>query len=169
MRLRFASQPTQAHTQTMKLKPILLLFALALTCPTPRLNAESAPTKTVTIIGYDTMKYNVTRIEARPGQKIVIVLKSEGVAPKSAMAHNWILLKSGVDPMSYANAAISAKAEDYEPKSLANKVIASIPQLGPKETAKTTFTAPSTPGTYAYLCSFPAHCLAGMRGVLVVK
>lgn len=123
----------------------------------------------VKIIAYDTMKYSVTKIEAQPGQKIVIELTSQGVAPKTVMAHNWILLKAGYDPIAYANAAIAAKAEDYEPKSLANQVIASIPQLGPKESGKTTFTAPKAPGTYSYLCSFPAHCLAGMRGVLVVK
>ena len=152
----------------MKLKHIIFssLFSVAIACG---LSAASPDVKTVTISGFDTMKYSVTTVEAHPGQKMVVVLKNEGNLPKEAMGHNWILLKAGVDPLSYATAAITAKAENYEPRSLAGKVLASIPVLGPKESAKTSFTAPSVPGTYPYLCSFPAHCQAGMRGVLVVK
>lgn len=133
------------------------------------LQAASPTAKTVSISCFDTMKYSVTSIEAHPGEKITIQLKNEGTIPKEAMGHNWILLKAGVDPVSYANAAVSAKAEGYQPKSEASKVIASIKLLGPKESGSVTFTAPPAPGNYAYLCSFPAHCLTGMRGVLTVK
>ena len=153
----------------MKITTLLLLSALAIACPAQSLRAESSSTKTVAIIAYDTMKYSVTKFEVHPGQKVVIEMKSEGVQPKAVMGHNWILLKAGEDPNAYANASITAKSEDYEPRKLAGKVIASIPQLGPRETARTSFIAPSKPGTYAYLCSFPAHCLAGMHGVMVVK
>ncbi|MCC5023285.1 MAG: hypothetical protein J6386_11065 [Candidatus Synoicihabitans palmerolidicus] len=31
-----------------------------------------------------------------------------------------------------------------------------------------TFTVPSEPGDYVFLCSFPAHFMAGMKGVIVV-
>ncbi len=152
----------------MKLQPILISSLLTLTI-VAGLQAESPATKTVTILAYDTMKYNVTKIEAKPGQKLVVELKNEGTIPKEAMGHNWILLKAGEDPVSYATAAMTAKGENYQPKSLASKVIASISMIGPKETGKASFTAPSAPGTYPYLCTFPAHCQAGMRGVLVVK
>lgn len=142
---------------------VILLFVAANKLP-------AAPgAKTVSISAYDTMKFSITKIEASPGQKITVELKNEGNVPKIAMGHNWILLKAGVDPTAYATAAMSAKNEDYQPKSMSDKVIASIPMLGPKETGKTTFTAPTTPGTYAFVCSFPAHTQAGMKGVLVVK
>jgi len=124
--------------------------------------------ETVTISAFDTMKYSVNTIEAHPGQKVTVVLKNEGTLPKEAMGHNWVLLKAGVDPQSYANAAVNAKAEGFQPKALADKVIATIHVLGPKESGTVTFTAPA-PGTYNYLCSFPAHCQVGMKGVLVVK
>lgn len=141
----------------------LLLLALA-----TFLKAE-APTKRVTISAYDTMKYSVTSIEASPGQQIIIELKNEGNMPKEAMGHNWILLKAGADPLAYANAAASAKAEGYQPASQAGKVLASIRLTGPHEKALTSFKAPSVPGTYHFLCSFPAHTQAGMKGTLVVK
>jgi len=66
-------------------------------------------------------------------------------------------------------AAMSAAAENYEPKALAADVLASIPILGPKESGDVTFNAPSKPGKYPFLCSFPGHFQAGMRGVLIVK
>ena len=154
----------------MKTKSLTLSFALAalaLACPAARLLAE-APL-VVNMIAYDTMKYSVTKFEAHPGQKVTIKLKSEGMQPKEVMGHNLVVLKAGEDAVAYANAAITDKAEGYEPKKLAGKVLASIPQLGPKETGSTTFTVPAKAGTYPFLCSFPAHCMAGMRGVMVVK
>lgn len=125
--------------------------------------------KTVVISAYDTMKFNVTKIEASPGQKVTVELKNEGTLPKEAMGHNWILLTAGANAGAYVSAAIHAKAEDFQPSSLSREVIASIPLLGPKTNGKVTFTAPKVPGNYTYLCSFPAHYQAGMRGVLVVK
>jgi azurin len=147
---------------TQTLLASLILAALAT-------SGVTAGIRTIVISGFDTMKYSVNTIEAHPGEKITVELKNEGTMPKEAMGHNWVLLKAGVDPQAYANAAVAAKAEGYQPSSLADKVIATIRVLGPKESGSVTFTAPSTPGKYAYLCSFPAHCQVGMRGFLVVK
>jgi uncharacterized cupredoxin-like copper-binding protein len=41
--------------------------------------------------------------------------------------------------------------------------------VGPGETAEVTFKVPSAPGSYTFLCSFPGHFVAGMKGMLVVK
>jgi azurin len=144
-----------------------LLFSAALLLPVA--TGLGAEPKRVSISGYDTMKYSVTTIDASPGQQVIVELKNEGSLPKDAMGHNWILLKAGIDPASYAKAAANAKAENYEPKALSSKVLAIIPLLGPKERAVTSFTAPKAPGNYYYLCSFPGHEAAGMKGTLVVK
>lgn len=132
-------------------------------------HAFGSDAKSVNISGYDTMKYSVTTITASPGQKITVTLKNEGNLPKTAMAHNWVLLTAGTDPNAYARLAMNAKATNYQPPALAGRVIASIPLLGPQESGSVTFTAPSSPGSYPYLCSFPAHCASGMHGVLIVK
>jgi azurin len=150
----------------MKTKQILLSSLLVLAAS--GLSAATPGAKTIAISAYDTMKYSVVKIEAHTGDKITIQLRNDGNVPKIAMGHNLVLLKAGADPVAYNATAMIAKAEDYQPKSLASKVIAAIPLLGPKETASVTFTAPA-PGTYTYLCSFPAHYQAGMKGVLVVK
>lgn len=152
----------------MKIKHIFFSSLLSLSI-VAGLRAEPPAEKTVAITASDTMKFSVTKIEAQPGQKIIVVFKNEGTLPKEVMGHNWILLKAGADPDAYAKVSMTAKAEDYQPKSLANQVLASSPLLGPKETAKISFTSPSAPGSYHFLCGCPGHSAAGMRGVLIVK
>ena len=144
---------------------VVLLSTICLWAAT----SESDNVKTVLITANDNMKYSLTRIEAAPGQKIRVVLKNEGTSPKEVLAHNWVLLKSGADPVAYATQALTAKDEGYQPKALAAEVLAAIPLLGANQTGETTFTAPTLQGNYPFLCSFPAHCQIGMRGELVVK
>lgn len=152
----------------MKIKQILLTSLLTFTI-TVGLHAATPSVKTVTIAAYDTMNYSVKKIEAHPGQKLVVVLKNEGTIPKNGMMHNWILLKAGVDPKAYAEAAL--KANELQPSALADEVIASVPALGPNESGTASFTAPAVPGTYHYLCTAIGHIMGGtgtMRGVLIV-
>jgi uncharacterized cupredoxin-like copper-binding protein len=48
-------------------------------------------------------------------------------------------------------------------------VIAKIDVLGPRKSGEIEFTAPTAPGDYPFLCTFPAHYISGMKGVLTVK
>jgi azurin len=125
--------------------------------------------RTVVITANDNMRFSVTRIDAHPGEKITVQLKNDGTLPKEVMAHNWVLLKAGQDANAYATAALAAKEQEYLPKALAEEVLAFIPLVGAHREGETTFTAPTVPGSYPFLCSFPAHCTVGMRGELVVK
>jgi azurin len=145
-----------------------LLCALAVATSLP---AASAPDsgKTIVITASDTLKFSVTRIEVQSGQTIHLQLRNAGTMPKDVMGHNWILLKAGSDVAAYATTALVAKGEAFQPKSLADEVLASISLLGPRQTGKVTFVAPDTPGSYPFLCTFPGHFQAGMRGELIVK
>jgi azurin len=152
----------------MKIKPILALVSLGLAAAAS-LPAASAADVTVVITANDALRYSVTRIEAQPGQTIRVQLRNVGSMPKEVMGHNWILLRAGSDAAAYATAALGAKDDGYQPKSLAGEVLASIPLLGPKKSGEVTFAAPSVPGSYPFLCTFPGHFQAGMQGVLIVK
>lgn len=156
-----------------KFIPILLLPVSALLGATPAFAQQTAKApddaKTVVIIGNDTLKFDVTRIDASPGQKIHVQLRNEGTLPKDGMGHNWILLDSDGEASSYAMAAMSARDVAYQPKALAEHVLACIPLLGPKEVGDVTFNAPTKPGKYPFICSCSGHSMAGMRGELVVK
>jgi azurin len=131
--------------------------------------AAPAGPRTVEITAGDNMKYSLNAIEAKPGEQITVVLTNIGTQPKEVMGHNWILLKAGTDVEAFDKAAALAKATDYFPAELAGQVLAHIELLGPRKSAEVTFTAPTAPGEYPFLCSFPAHFQVGMKGILTVK
>jgi azurin len=130
--------------------------------------ATSGP-RTVEITANDAMKYSLNTIEAKPGEKLTVILTNVGTQPKEVMGHNWILLKAGTDVEAFDKAATVAKDTNYFPTALADQVIAHIELLGPRKSGEVTFDAPTAPGEYPFLCSFPAHYQVGMKGVLVVR
>ena len=132
-------------------------------------SAASAAPREIVITGNDSMKFNVTKFEVTAGEEIKIVFQNVGTMPKQAMGHNFVLLKKGANAQAYATAALKAAATEYIPAALADQVIGHTKLLGPKQKDEFVFTAPSEAGDYTYLCSFPAHFVAGMKGVMTVK
>jgi azurin len=143
--------------------------ALAQTAAPAKAPAAKSAARTVEIEGSDTMKYSVTSITAKRGESIRIVLKATGAMPKIAMQHNVVILKADADAMAFANAAATARATDYIPAAMQDKVVAHTPLVSNGETVEVTFKAPATAGTYPFLCTFPGHFQSGMKGTLVVK
>lgn len=132
--------------------------------------AAGAPAAAVIeLTANDSMKYNLTRFEVKAGQEVTVSLTNMGNMPKAAMGHNWVLLKKGSDPKGFVDGAVMAAATDYIPAALADQVIVHTKILGPKQTDEVKFAAPTEPGEYVFLCTFPAHFAAGMTGVMVVK
>jgi azurin len=125
--------------------------------------------RTVEITGGDDMKYSLTSIAAKPGETLHIVLKSTGSIPKIAMAHNFVALNAGVDAAKFSQDAMTARDTDYVPAARKADILASTTLAGPGETVEVTFKVPAKPGTYSYLCTFPGHFAAGMKGDIVVK
>lgn len=123
--------------------------------------------RAIEITGDDKMKFNVTEITAKPGEKLSVTLVNIGTTPKLSMGHNFILLAPGTDLTQFAVAAAEAAVTDYVPKN-SDRVLAASKLLGPGERDTVTFNAPSTPGRYEFVCSFPGHLQVGMRGVLIV-
>ena len=115
------------------------------------------------------MKFDVATITAAPGETIKVVLTNASNLPKTVMGHNWILLKAGNDPVAFAQTAAPEVGSGYIPAKLEDKMIAHINLLGPGESGEVVFNAPTEPGDYPFLCSFPAHCIVGMKGVFTVK
>lgn len=142
----------------------------ASTSPAP-LGTSEAPRELVIEAG-DTMKFNVTRIEASPGETLRLTLLNTGRAPKEAMGHNLVLLQPGTDLAAYANAAVRAAKPEYIPAELSASVLAHTRMLGGGSKDSVVFAIPadSTPGTeFPFLCTFPAHFQLGMKGALVVR
>ncbi len=125
--------------------------------------------RAVEITANDTMKFSITEIKAKPGESLSITMKNVGNTPKFSMGHNWVLLKKGTNVEAFATDAMNAAATDYVPAEKKDEIIAHTKLLGPKESDTVTFNAPSEPGRYPFLCSFPGHFQVGMKGELVVE
>lgn len=130
---------------------------------------KAAAGKTVKVIANDTMKFDVTKIEATAGTQLTITLVNSGSLPKAAMGHNLVVLKKEANAGAFASAAMTSPQTEYIPAAMKDQVLATTKLLGPGESDSITFTVPSAPGEYVYLCSFPAHFMAGMKGVIVVQ
>jgi azurin len=117
----------------------------------------------------DAMKFDVTEITAKPGERLSVTLVNKGTMPKFSMGHNFVLLTAAADPAAFVAVAAEAPTTDYVPASRKSEIIAATKLLGPNEQDTVTFAAPTTPGRYTFLCSFPGHFAVGMRGVLIVE
>lgn len=155
----------------MKSRLLTALGVTALLAGATCLNAADPTPRVIKIrTGQDNaMKFDVTSLAVAPGETVKIVITNACTLPKTVMGHNWVLLKPGSDTTAFANGATGDAATGYIPAKFKDQVVASVGLLGPNESGEVTFQAPTTPGDYPFLCSFPAHCIVGMKGVLTVK
>jgi azurin len=58
---------------------------------------------------------------------------------------------------------------EYVPTVKPKRVLASTKLLGPGESHTVRFYAPTKPGRYVFICSFPGHFQVGMKGELIVE
>lgn len=125
--------------------------------------------RTIEMVGMDNMKFDVTTIEASPGEEITIKLTTKSQIPKQAMAHNVVVVDKDANVDEVANASARARDNDYVAPDYEEEIIAATGLAGGGETVEVTFTVPEEAGEYEYICTFPGHYPAGMKGVLKVK
>lgn len=116
--------------------------------------------------GGDDMKFDLSEIRVREGAMVRLTLYHTGKAPKTAMGHNFILLKAGVSLDAFITKALEAKDNDYIPED-GSDIIVHTRLLGGGESDTIEFTAPAK-GSYQFLCSFPGHA-AMMNGQFIVE
>lgn len=124
--------------------------------------------RTVEIIGTDNMKFDVTAIEAEAGEEITIKFTTKSQIPKTAMAHNVVVIDKDADVDALVMASMQARGNDYIAPDYNDQIVAATALAGGGETVEVTFTVPQEPGQYEYVCTFPGHYQAGMKGVLTV-
>lgn len=112
------------------------------------------------------MRYDRTEFIVTPGMKVRLIFTNP-----DAMDHNLIMVQPG------AAARVALEAAKFEetgegvekqwtPDS--DKILFASNLLAHDESQTIEFTAPSIPGRYEYLCTFPGHWQL-MRGVMVVS
>ena len=112
----------------------------------------------------EALQFAPAALSATAGQPVKVTFKNGSAAQK----HNWVLVKGGdaeAQKVDDAGAA-AGEAAGYIPSD--PNIIASVKLLNGGESGSTSFTAPAA-GSYIFLCTFPGHYVAGMKGTLTVK
>ncbi len=151
------------------LTTFILFFTLTFTGVAMASNGGDDSARTIEIIGTDNLKFDVTAIEAAPGEQITIRYTTESEMPKMAMAHNVVVIDKDADVDKVAMASMQAADNEYISPDHKESIVAATALAGGGETVEVTFTVPKAPGEYPYICTFPGHYMAGMKGVLTVK
>lgn len=151
------------NLKSIKKLPILFIMVCAFF-----FSANTFAQRVIEIKGVDQMKFSVESITAKPGEKLTVKLYVDTKLPPAAMSHNFVLLKKGVDLRAYAMASAKHKDNDYLDPSKQDQVIAATKMGTGGQTVEVTFDAPTEPGDYEYVCTFPGHFMK-MKGILTVK
>ena len=106
------------------------------------------------------MRYDVTDIDVRPGQKVKIVLTNDDDMP-----HNLCMFAQGSDVVAIANKQMEKPEEAVKRNFLPDdkSIWAHTKAVNPKESDTLEFTVPEKAGVYPFACTFPGHA-AIMQG-----
>lgn len=112
----------------------------------------------------DQLAFADTEFTVKAGEEVTLVFQNTATA--AAMSHNVLVLTSADAINRVGQSAMAAgPAKEYIPDDEA--VLAGTPVAAPGETVQVTFTAPSTPGEYPYICTFGGHYMM-MQGTMMV-
>lgn len=137
-----------------------LIFALS------QANAQQTGTGEVIINvnAISGMQFDLVRFNVKPGVKVRINFTNA-----DDMSHNFLVTKPGTR-LDVVNEALKLEEKgpemNYIPKSA--NVLWSIPVVSTNQSAALSFQAPSQPGAYPYVCTYPGHGFI-MYGVMYVS
>jgi uncharacterized cupredoxin-like copper-binding protein len=121
------------------------------------------------------LAFDKTTLEVAAGKTYTLTFTNNS----TAVQHNWVLLDGGSDVVNAAaTAATAAQVKARNPLAAVPPadtpgLLVAMPIVNSGKTGEVTFKAPTKPGTYTFICTFPAHYIAatgtGMMGQLIVK
>ncbi len=128
-------------------------------------------TAQVTIGSTDLMQYTVNAFEVDAGQQVELTLVHEGELPIDVMGHNMVILPTDGDYVAFSQQVVNSGGSvdnGYLPESMRAETIAYTSLIGGGESDTISFTAPSEPGDYPFVCTFPGH-FGIMNGIMTVR
>jgi azurin len=130
-----------------------------------RVEAEGNVTKLELGCKGDELAYDKTNLTAPAGTAIELLFTNRSHHHQ----HNWVLVNGGEEEaMAVYQAALAAGAQnDWLPPD-SPQILTRTPLVESGKSATISFQAPAQAGDYAYLCTFPGHFLAGMKGTLTI-
>lgn len=119
--------------------------------------------RTITIGTRPGLKFDMETITVKAGSRIKLVFDNN-----DDMLHNFVItLPGAADRVGEAATRLGLNGEKSSYVPSMQDVLFHTRLLGPSEKEAIYFTAPSKPGDYQYLCTYPGHYLV-MRGLLKV-
>lgn len=111
------------------------------------------------------MRYDIPYFAVEAGRPVQIVLVNEDLMPHNLVFTKPGALKEVAEDGFAAGTTGGLDGKQYVPKS--DQVLFATSMVAARETERLTFTAPTEPGEYPYVCTFPRHWMR-MYGVMVV-
>ncbi len=110
------------------------------------------------------MKYDETEFTVRPGVPVEIVFENGDDLP-----HNLVFCTPGTDVVALSMKQMEKPEEALKRNWLPedSRILVHSKMLNPREKETFRFTAPSKPGNYPYVCTFPGHAMT-MKGEMKV-
>ncbi len=121
------------------------------------------PDQTITIGTLPGMRFDITEIRVRSGEKVKLVFDNP-----DDMMHNLLIVNPGtIDQVAQMAIELGLQGQEkgYVPES--DDLLFHTNLLAPHSSDIIYFTAPETPGSYGFVCTFPGHALI-MRGKMEV-
>lgn len=110
------------------------------------------------------MRYDISYFVVEAGRPVQVVLKNEDLMP-----HNLVITTQGnlekVADLGLAAGPNGHEGKQYVPDS--ELILFATNMVPPAASERLTFTAPTEPGEYPYVCTFPRHWMR-MYGVMLV-
>ena len=113
----------------------------------------------------DELAFDRAALQAPAGASVALTFTNRS----SHHQHNWVLV-NGTDEEAmavYEAALVAGPKNNWLPANHAH-ILVHTPLLASGTNATVRFQAPERAGDYRYLCTFPGHFLAGMKGTLTV-
>jgi azurin len=105
--------------------------------------------------------FDQSSFTVKAGEKVKLTFNNT-----SGMQHNWVLTAPGTADKVAQESITAGAAKGW--LALSPNVLAHTKLVDPKKSDTVEFVAPTKPGDYPFICSFPGHAMT-MKGTLTVK
>lgn len=105
--------------------------------------------------------FDKTSLTVKAGEKVKLTLNNT-----SGMQHNWVLVMPGTADKVASDSIAAGAVKGW--LALGPNVLAHTKLVDPKKSDTIEFVAPTKPGDYPFVCTFPGHAMT-MKGILTVK
>lgn len=130
--------------------------------------SEDAVSQEVVIKANDQMRYDTSEFTVTAGSVVKLTLRNVGSMPAASMGHNVVIMVPGADILAFAAASSTEAVNGYVAPAYEASIVTHTAMTGGGESDSVVFEVPSKPGDYPFLCSFPGHVQAGMKGTMHV-